>query len=225
MALSVFNEGCRVRPWNNWYHCIGTTHGSWVRGDPRGWRAKHHREHVEGDYMRPPAPGVYSQLQRESQKLMKRPPVALDPQQRLAACLAIIEALEHHQVEVVDLAVGAKHYHLLARFTPLDGSRNTPARPPAGFCGAHARGDDLDPIPRYILGKAHSWCTRRVREACGQSPGSPEPGRKMDCGLWAPKPKCQPIRDRAHQLQVVRYIREHEAEGAVVWSRIKAPRE
>lgn len=210
-----------MRPWNNWYHCIGTTHGSWLRGDPRGWRARHHREHVEGDYRRPPAPGAYTQLERESQELMKRPPVVLASEQRSVACLAIIEALEHYEVEVIDLAVGAKHYHLLARFTPLDGSRNPAAAGVAGLCAAHARKDGLDPVPRYVLGKAHSWSTNKVRESCPQSPGSPEPGRKSDGGLWAPKPKCQPIRDRAHQLAVVRYIRGHEAEGAVVWSRIR----
>lgn len=95
MVLSVFNEGCRVRPWNNWYHCIGTTHGSWLRGDSRGWRARHHREHVEGDCKRPPASGAHSQVQRESQKLMKRAPIVLGPEQRSVVCLTIVEALEH----------------------------------------------------------------------------------------------------------------------------------
>ena len=206
-----------MRPWNNWYHCIGTTYGAWLRGDPRGWRAKHHREHVDGDYKRPPAPGIYSPLHRESQKLLKRPPIVLNRGQRLVACLAIIEALDHYEVEVVDLAVASQHYHLLARFTPLNGSRNAAAAGAAGLCDAHARNDGLDPVPRYLLGKAHSWCTKKVKELCPQSPGSPEPGKKAPGGLWAPKPKCQPIRDRARQLKVVSYIREHEAQGAVVW--------
>ena len=36
--------------WNHWYHCTAHTYGTWLRGDPRGWRARHHREHVDGDY-------------------------------------------------------------------------------------------------------------------------------------------------------------------------------
>ena len=40
-------------PWNDWYHCTTHTYGSWLRGDRRGWRARHHREHVQGDYKNP----------------------------------------------------------------------------------------------------------------------------------------------------------------------------
>src|SRR3954468_9029001 len=41
-------------PWNNWYHCMGNTYGTWLPGDPRGFRTRLHREHVEGDYRNPP---------------------------------------------------------------------------------------------------------------------------------------------------------------------------
>jgi hypothetical protein len=34
--------------WNDWYHVVSHVYGSWLRGDPRGWRAVDHREHVEG---------------------------------------------------------------------------------------------------------------------------------------------------------------------------------
>lgn len=30
-----------------WFHCIATTYGAWLYGDSRGFRTRHHREHVE----------------------------------------------------------------------------------------------------------------------------------------------------------------------------------
>jgi hypothetical protein len=37
-----------------WFHAIITTYGAWLDGDARGFRTRHHREHVEGDYKNPP---------------------------------------------------------------------------------------------------------------------------------------------------------------------------
>ena len=48
--------GTNPNAWNNWYHCVGSTYGSWLRGDPRGFSTFRHREHVEGDYRSPPIP-------------------------------------------------------------------------------------------------------------------------------------------------------------------------
>src|SRR5947209_9061428 len=70
-------------PWSNWYHCTGSTYGTWLRGDPRGWRARHHREHVNGDYHSPPPRGMYDKLHARSKKLMKRDAVhVVDPRLR-----------------------------------------------------------------------------------------------------------------------------------------------
>src|SRR4029079_6566514 len=50
-----------IEPWNAWYHVTNHVCGSWVRGDPRGWRSRHHREHVDGDYKNPPPTGEVRQ--------------------------------------------------------------------------------------------------------------------------------------------------------------------
>ena len=42
--------------WNNWYHVNGNTYGTWLPGDPRGWRERGHKKHVAGDYKNPPPP-------------------------------------------------------------------------------------------------------------------------------------------------------------------------
>jgi hypothetical protein len=90
-----------------------------LRGDPRGWRARHHREHVDGDYKAPPPKGRYDALHAESKRLMKRERVTLTPEQRAVACRVMVESLLYHKVEVLAVAVSAKHWHVLARFHEL----------------------------------------------------------------------------------------------------------
>ncbi|MFW6133090.1 MAG: hypothetical protein ACOC8F_04280 [Planctomycetota bacterium] len=102
--------------WNGWYHVNGSTYGTWLRGDPRGWRACHHREHVEGDYRNPPPPGTYDELHRRSGELLKRGPIRLTPQQRRAAGRAMVGKLLALDTDTLAVAVGAAHYHILARF-------------------------------------------------------------------------------------------------------------
>jgi hypothetical protein len=214
-----------MAPWRNWYHCIGSTYGSWVRGDQRGWRARHHREHVEGDYKDPPPEGAYDAMRAHSHRLMKRERIILTSQQRQWACEALMEALLHYNVQVVDLAVSALHYHVLARFTAVAESGGVPgtgvpgrcATGVAGLCEAHYLKDGRDPVPRYVLGKAHSWCSRIVRQRMRQSPGTPVPGIPAG-GLWATRPRVIPVVNRAHQIRVAGYIRDHIAQGAAVWS-------
>lgn len=98
---------------------MGSTYGTWLRGDPRGWRAYHHREHVDGDYKNPPPAGTYDRLFAQSKRSMKRDEVLLDWNQRVVACREMGKTLLYHKVELIDLSVGAAHFHLLARFTPL----------------------------------------------------------------------------------------------------------
>lgn len=99
---------------------MGSTYGTWLRGDPRGWRARHHREHVDGDYKNPPPPGEYDEMFARSKDLMKRDEVLLDRDQRVIACREMGKAFLYHKIELIDLSVGAAHFHLLARFTPLN---------------------------------------------------------------------------------------------------------
>ena len=58
--------------WNRWYHVTCNTYGTWLRGDPRGWRERHHRRHVEGDYKHRPAPGTGQDELALSKALMDR---------------------------------------------------------------------------------------------------------------------------------------------------------
>lgn len=104
------------RAWNDWYHVIVHVYGSWLRGDPRGWREFHHREHVEGDYKNPPARGSFEQLHARSLSLMTREPVSIRKELREFVMAAVVEKLRRDQVEVLAAALDAKHLHILARF-------------------------------------------------------------------------------------------------------------
>lgn len=132
-------------PWRDWYHVSGHTYGSWLRGDPRGWRARHHREHVEGDYRNPPAPGTYDTLLAHSKSLMKREPVTLTPIARRIACDRMAQALLFHNLDPLAIAVDHHHYHVLACFR--------------------------DHKPRHWIGIAKSRSTRALSESDHAKPG------------------------------------------------------
>ena len=102
--------------WRGWYHVSGNTYGTWLPGDPRGWREKRHRRHVAGDYRNPPPPGSGDRALDHSRRLLKHPPVRFDPAQREAAGRALVEMLLLQEIEVLALSMDAVHYHILARF-------------------------------------------------------------------------------------------------------------
>ncbi len=204
---------------------MGNTYGTWLPGDPRGFRTRHHREHVEGDYRFPPPPGFYDDLFESSKARMRRDAIFLPQELRPTVCRLFADALRHHRVEVVELSMGGVHWHLLARFVPVGvdayehlealGVRITHARhvPPVGAGGHWAY--DRDPAPRRILGLVRSYITRQVKQM----------GYFTDAvgGLWAKRPKCEPVTDRAHQLAVVAYIRRHAFQHAAVLSQLEHP--
>jgi hypothetical protein len=163
-----------------WYHLIASTYGAWLYGDDRGFRTRHHREHVEGDYKNPPPAGMYSDRERRSRESLKRPPVVFSIEQRTLVGAALRNKLQKLGALVLCVSVSGQHAHILAKL-------------PAGKA-------------RAWLGKAkcHAWF--ELRDQCiwvGQ--------------MWGKRGKELEVRDRAHQLNVYRYILRHLTEGAWVW--------
>ena len=105
-----------MQAWNGWYHVSSSTYGTWLRGDPRGWRSRRHREHVEGDYRNPPPEGRHEFLYEQSKRLLKKPPVRLTNDQRRIAVEAIAEKLKQLQRQPLAVSVDTVHYHILGRF-------------------------------------------------------------------------------------------------------------
>jgi len=100
---------------STWYHIILTTYGAWLYGDSRGFRTRHHREHVKGDYRDPPPPGQYARLEQRSRESLKQPPVVLRPELRECVGRALGERLVERGALLVCAAVGGQHIHLLAK--------------------------------------------------------------------------------------------------------------
>src|SRR6476660_443916 len=100
-----------MKAWNDWVHCNGSTYGTWLRGDPRGWRSRRHREHCEGDYKNPPPKGAFDREFKQSKRAMKHEGVELSVAARKAACDAMVKALRVHGVEVLALCVGRTGWH------------------------------------------------------------------------------------------------------------------
>lgn len=155
-----------MKPWMNWLHCTGSTYGAWLRGDPRGWRARDHREHVDGDFRSPPPEGIYDALHEQSKRLMTRQGVVLGWDARVVAVRAIVDALHYHEVSVVDACVGARHWHVLARFFPTHED---------AWRSIEMQGLSMNRDPRHLMGIAKKESARALSKL-----GLVEPG-----GVWA----------------------------------------
>jgi hypothetical protein len=115
-----------------WFHLVLSTYGSWLPGDPRGFRTRHHREHVEGDYKNPPPAGKYEARHSRSQRLFKLPPVVFKSKWREIIGRALVGRLQLLGGFVLCIAVAGKHAHILAKLPSGD------AREPCGLAKKHA---------------------------------------------------------------------------------------
>src|SRR5436190_1901454 len=81
-GLGLVGTAQMVPDTRKWFHITTHTYAAWLPGDPRGFRTRHHREHVEGDYKNPPPPGKYADRLARSKKLLTQEPVKLAPEWR-----------------------------------------------------------------------------------------------------------------------------------------------
>jgi hypothetical protein len=95
-----------------WYHIILTTYGSWLSGDPRGFRTRHHRTHVEGDYKNPPPKGAFADWEQFSRRSLKQDAVRLPQELREVMGRALIEKFERQGAFVLAIAVAGQHIHI-----------------------------------------------------------------------------------------------------------------
>src|ERR1700754_4032896 len=100
---------------HKWFHVTTHTYGVWLYGDPRGFRTRHHREHVEGDYKNPPPPGKYADRHERSKNLLKQSPVVLPPEWRKIVGIAVRERFVGLGAQVIAVSMSATHAHILAK--------------------------------------------------------------------------------------------------------------
>ncbi len=189
-----------VDAWNGWYHVNGNTYGTWIRGDERGWRARHHREHVEGDYKNPPPPDAHRAVRAFSHAAMDEP-VRLSPAARARACAVMVESLRIDCAEPIACAIDDHHYHIIARFRLPTGAVRLARMP-------RTRHQPIYALIREIVGRAKSRAARALSRE----------GLAAEGGVWAKRCKITPIADRSHQVTAFRYIAAHARRGASAWT-------
>ena len=178
-----------MQSWLGWYHVTCWTYGQWLRGDPRGWRARHHREHCDGDYRNRPEPSGHADQLRLSRALLRRPPVAIDATLRPFVAEAVAVRLVEFGVTVMAAGMGAKHLHLLAKFPAFDA--------------------------RVKVGIAKQAATRALKDHCdSQGIGL---GLASGDGIWAKRSRAEPVTGRRHQVAALYYVVRHLDDGAALW--------
>ena len=176
------------------------TYGTWVRGDRRGWRERHHRGHVEGDYKHPPKKGTFEKVGARSRDLMNRDPVRLEREVCEVALRSFVDCLVEHGSVVLIACLDASHLHILMQCR--------------------------DKRPRQRLGWAKLAATRAVKKflnAHGTAMGL-SLDLKTGEGIWGKRSQCAPIRDAGHRLNTLKYIAGHGSKGAMVWLDPRVPK-
>lgn len=163
-----------------WFHVVVTAYGAWLPGDPRGFRTRHHRQHVEGDYKNPPPKGLYDERLARSRELLKQEPAVFSRLWRPIIGQGLRDRLEQEGALVLCVSVSGQHAHVLAKMPP-------------------------PPIPRHWVGLAKRHVTFTLHALGYQGE------------VWGKRGKNVPVRDRAHQLNVFRYVLRHVEQGAWVW--------
>jgi len=145
---------------------MGHTYGTWLPGDPKGFRTRHHREHVEGDYKNPPPKGKYDKLWQRSKDLMKRDPVYLAPEQRARAVLEFVRSFNKWNIPLRSISIDRIHLHALVQVT--DHNPRHYVGLAKNECSAYIKLDGLAP-PGRALGGSLQVPPRRRSGALRQS--------------------------------------------------------
>ncbi len=93
--------------------CVIGTLNSWLPGDQRGFRSKHHKVHSSGDYKNLPPEGEHAGLLKYSEQI-SGPPVIIPRELREVIGRKILEKLRKLGHRVLAIAVGGMHTHFLA---------------------------------------------------------------------------------------------------------------
>ncbi len=115
-----------------WFHLIISTYGSWLPGDPRGFRTRHHREHIDGDYKSPPPEGKYERRHYEHQQDLKQVGAVIEPAFRPIIGSALHDRLQQLGGNVLAVSCGGQHAHIQVQLDDGD------ARIPLGLAKKHA---------------------------------------------------------------------------------------
>jgi hypothetical protein len=132
-------------PGKRWRHVVIGTHNSWLPGDPRGFRSRHHKLHSSGDYKNPPRPGEHAGLHEYSKRISGEP-VIIPRDLRGVVGGAILAKLEKLGHRVLALSVAGMHTHLLVELPELIRA----AKHVVGQCKAASSHSVRHPMPGQV---------------------------------------------------------------------------
>src|SRR5262249_6666293 len=99
-------------------HGICHYHRQWITADERGFRSRGHRIHSSGDYKSPPPPEEHAGLRTWVIDHMDGPAVKLSDEQCAVVGVSFVKKLQKMKREVLVLACGPTHLHVL--FSPTE---------------------------------------------------------------------------------------------------------
>lgn len=179
----------------HWIHAYGTTYGAWLRGDERGWRARHHREHCTGEPTE--VERAAWRLKRErSARLMESiggTEVRLSPIARRIVMREFESAFARHGVVAWVMCVDDHHFHILARFPTTESPRPTDSDPWASSRDRSVRNLNLS-CARHFVGVAKRKSARALLDAGLVAPG----------GVWGKRCGIVGVRSYEHLAEVDR---------------------
>jgi len=97
-----------------WFHVTFGTYASWLQGDPRGFRTRNHRQHSSGDHRNRPPRGEHAGLHKANRDAAPQS-ATIARELRPLVGERIVQRLEKLEHELLVIAVGGQHVHLLAR--------------------------------------------------------------------------------------------------------------
>lgn len=100
------------RPGLRWRLITINALGSWLHGDPRGFRSRDHRIHSSGDYRNPPPQGEHAGLHAHRKKSGIKP-VRLSVELRPIVGRALVATLAADGWHVLAASVSSDHAHIL----------------------------------------------------------------------------------------------------------------
>lgn len=118
---------------------------------------------------------------------MTRPQVRIPMDMRKLVLTTLVDTLRDNGTEVIIAALDGTHLHLLGRFREHD--------------------------PREQL----RWAKMRASQRAKAHASFPALNIPEGKGLWALRSPATPVVDRAHQLQIFRYVRAHEKSEGLIW--------
>jgi len=138
-----------------WFHITAHTYGAWLYGSARGFRTRHHREHIIGDYKNPPPKGMYDHKLKRSQELLVQEAVTLSMPWRKIIGKAVLDKLQKLTAQVLCVSMSSTHAHVLAKM-------------PAGLVPRKWMGQAKK--HSNFIGKEHGWTGKLWAVRCKVTP-------------------------------------------------------